>query len=338
LVALYPGAKVVKRILFDARWYGEHGVGRFAREVYKRLDGVTEFTGVMKPWHPLDCFYSGLRLAYERDDLFFSPGYNSPLANRSFAFTIHDLAHIDNEENRHPLKTAYYELIMKPACRRALKVFTVSEYSRSRIAEWSGLDEAQIINVGNGVGAAFTLEGERYQLDAPYVFCPCSRRPHKNEERMMRAFARAFEGTATKLLFLGLATPHLLEVARELGIVSRVQFLGPVDDAQLASLYRGAQVVVFASLYEGFGLPVIEGMACGAPVVTSNVCSLPEVAGGAALLVDPARIDAIAEALRAFKDDDSERTRLRELGVANARRFSWDRTGARVREALAQVR
>ncbi|HEX5657411.1 MAG TPA: glycosyltransferase family 1 protein [Polyangiales bacterium] len=328
----------MKRILFDARWYGEHGVGRFAREVYKRLDDATEFTGTLKPWHPLDCFYSALKLAGERGDVFFSPGYNSPLSNHSFAFTIHDLAHIDNEENRHPLKTAYYELIMKPACRRALKVFTVSEYSRARIAEWSGLDESLIINVGNGVGSAFTPDGERYRSDVPYVFCPCSRRPHKNEERTMRGFAAAYAGTPTKLLFLGLPTTHLLEVAHELGLASRVQFLGPVDDTLLASVYRGAEQVVFASLYEGFGLPVIESMACGAPVVTSSVCSLPEVAGGAALLVDPTHVEEIAEALSSLKHDGAERERLRELGLANARRFSWDLTGAKIRESLDEVR
>jgi glycosyltransferase involved in cell wall biosynthesis len=328
----------LKRLLFDARWYGEHGVGRFAREVSKRLEDVTEFRGALEPWHPLDCFYSSLRLSIERDTVFYSPGYNAPLANRSFAFTIHDLAHIDNEENRTPLKAAYYELVMKPACKRALKVFTVSEYSRARIAEWSGLDEERIINVGNGVGSSFSAEGERWTLDVPYVFCPCSRRPHKNEERTMRAFARAYDGEPTKLLFLGVASEHLLEVARELGIASRVVFLGRVDDVQLASIYRGAETVVFASSYEGFGLPVIESMACGTPVVTSTVCSLPEVAGGAALLVDPARIDSIAAALSTLRTDSAERASLRERGLANVRRFSWDDTGAKVREALAQVR
>lgn len=326
-------------ILFDARWYGDHGVGRFAREIRKRLDAdVTEFTGPIRPWHPLDCFYSGLRLATQPRQLFVSPGYNSPLANVPFAFTIHDLAHIENDENRHPLKAAYYELIMKPACRRALKVFTVSEYSRARIAEWSGLDEGQVINVGNGVDATFCVDGEAQRFDAPYVFCPTSRRPHKNEERSMRAFARAYVNTPTKLVFIGQPSKELLAVAREVGIASRVEFLGLVDDQQLARLYRGAQVVLFASLYEGFGLPVVEAMACGAPVVTSNVCSLPEVAGGAALLVEPTRIDSIADALQALDKDEPRRQRMRELGLANARRFSWDVTGAKVRNALAEVR
>ncbi|HEY6878198.1 MAG TPA: glycosyltransferase family 1 protein [Polyangiales bacterium] len=325
-------------ILFDARWYGDHGVGRFAREIRKRLDAeVTEFTGPIRPWHPLDCFYSGVRLATHRRQLFVSPGYNSPLANVPFAFTIHDLAHIENDENRHPLKSAYYELIMKPACRRARKVFTVSEYSRARIAEWSGLDERQVINVSNGVDDTFCAGGDAQSSEVPYVFCPTSRRPHKNEERSMRAFARAYAGAERKLVFLGEPSGELLALASELGIAPRVEFLGRVDDEQLARVYRGARVVLFASLYEGFGLPVIEAMACGAPVITSNVCSLPEVAGGAALLVEPSQVDSITEALRALDGDEPRREQMRALGLLNARRFSWDTTGAKVREALAEV-
>jgi glycosyltransferase involved in cell wall biosynthesis len=328
----------LKRILFDARWYGDHGVGRFAREVCKRLGEVSEFSAPLKPWHPLDCFYTGVALASASNTLFVSPGYNSPLASHSFAFTIHDLAHIENDENRHPLKTAYYELVMKPGCRRARKVFTVSEYSRGRIAEWSGLDERQIINVGNGVDPIFTAEGERHREAAPYVFCPSSRRPHKNEDRTMRAFASAFAGDETLLVYLGEPSPELLALARKLDIASRVRFLGRIADAQLARVYRGAQMVVFASLYEGFGLPVIEAMACGAAVITSNVCSLPEVAGGAALLVEPTRVDSIAAALLVLKRDDARRRELAQLGAVNARRYTWDITASKMREALAEVR
>lgn len=327
----------MKRILFDARWFGDHGIGRFAREVRKRLGDAAEYTGTVRPYSPLDCVYSGLRLANERNTVFFSPGYNSPLGNSSFAFTIHDLAHIDNPESRHPLKTAYYELVMRPACARALKVFTVSEYSRGRIAEWAGLDVSRIINVSNGVNGAFTNPGGRYRLDAPYVLVPGNRKPHKNEQRAMRAFARAYADDSTKLLYMGVSSLELLALAQELGLGSRVQFLGQVDDVRLAEAYRGAEVVLFASLYEGFGLPVIEGMACGTPIITSNVCALPEVAGGAALLVEPMREDSIVDALLKLKQDPALGDKLRALGLQNVARFSWDNTGARVRQAMSEV-
>jgi glycosyltransferase involved in cell wall biosynthesis len=327
----------LKSILFDARWYGDHGIGRFAREVRKRLGDVREFHGPIAPYHPLDCVYSGLRLSVDRPQVFLSPGYNSPLGSKSFAFTIHDLTHIDSPETRHPLKTAYYELVMKPACRRALRVFTVSEYSRARIAEWSGIDAARIINVSNGVDKAFSAEGDKHELGAPYLFYPGNRKPHKNEPRALRAFARAHARDETKLLFLGEPSVDLLRSARELSIEQRIAFLGRVTDEQLASVYRGAQAVLFPSLFEGFGLPVIEGMACGTPVITSTACALPEVAGDAALLVDPSSEDAIADALVQLKQSDTLAQQLRERGLKNVRRFSWETTANTLREAMAQV-
>jgi glycosyltransferase involved in cell wall biosynthesis len=327
----------LKRILFDARWYGDHGIGRFAREVKRRLGDADEFTGTIAPYHPLDCVYSAARLALAKHTVFVSPGYNSPLGSSSFVFTIHDLTHIDSRETRHPLKTAYYELVMKPACHRALTVFTVSEYSKNRIAEWSGQDPSRIINVGNGVGAAFSPDGPRHPLDSPYVLCPSNRKPHKNEIRALRSFARVHAGDDTKLLFLGEPGGELMVVARALGVESRLAFVGRVDDSTLAAVYRGAQVVLFPSLFEGFGLPVIEAMACATPVITSTVCALPEVAGGAALLVDPMNEDEIADALLQVRDDATLRASLRERGLTNVRRFSWDSTGDKVRAALSRV-
>jgi glycosyltransferase involved in cell wall biosynthesis len=324
--------------LFDARWYGDHGIGRFAREVKKRLGDADEFTGKLAPYHPLDCAYSALRLALRRDQVFVSPGYNAPLGVKSFAFTIHDLTHLDNAETRNRLKVAYYQLVTKPACHRALCLFTVSEYSRHRIAEWSGLDPSRIVNVGNGVDPAFSPEGPRHPLGAPYVLCPSSRKPHKNELRALRSFARAHAQDEYKLLFFGEPGEEVLSLAHKLGIAHRLAFLGSqVDDERLAAAYRGAAAVLFPSLFEGFGLPVIEAMACGAPVITSTVCALPEVAGGAALLVDPTDEDAITDALIQLDRDSALRATMVERGLANVRRFSWDTTGAKVREALAKV-
>lgn len=328
----------MKRILFDARWYGDHGIGRFAREVKKRLGDAEEFTGKLAPYHPLDCAYSAARLALTPGRIFVSPGYNAPLGLKSFAFTIHDLTHLDNAETRNRLKVAYYQLVTKPACHRALCLFTVSEYSRNRIAEWSGLDPSRIVNVGNGVDAAFSPEGTRYPLGAPYVLCPSSRKPHKNELRSLRSFARAHARDGRKLLFFGEPGDELMSLANNLGIAHRLAFLGRhVDDERLAAAYRGADAVLFPSLFEGFGLPVVEGMACGAPVITSTVCALPEVAGGAALLVDPTDEDAITDALVQLDRDSTLRATMIERGLANVRRFSWEETGAKVREALAKV-
>jgi glycosyltransferase involved in cell wall biosynthesis len=119
-------------------------------------------------------------------------------------------------------------------------------------------------------------------------------------------------------------------------LLDRVRFLGKLTDEDLAAVYRGADVVVFASLYEGFGLPVIEAMACGAPVVTSNSCSLPEVAGGAAVLVDPRSSEEIGDAILRVLGDQSLAAELRQRGIVNAMRFSWESTGEAVRRLLEQ--
>jgi glycosyltransferase involved in cell wall biosynthesis len=109
-----------------------------------------------------------------------------------------------------------------------------------------------------------------------------------------------------------------------------------VPDAQLPSLYRSAQALVFASLYEGFGLPVLEAMACGTPVVTSNTSALPEVAGGAALLVDPTSVEQIAEAMKRIVCDSTLRQQLREKGLTRAAKFSWASTADKVQELLTE--
>jgi glycosyltransferase involved in cell wall biosynthesis len=117
-------------------------------------------------------------------------------------------------------------------------------------------------------------------------------------------------------------------------VTQLVHFTGLVPEEKLPSLYRGAEALVFPSLYEGFGLPLLEAMACGTPVVTANTTALPEVAGRAALLVDPTSVEQIAEAMKRIVSDTSLRQQLREKGLARAAQFSWDSTTARVHELL----
>jgi len=324
------------KLLFDARWSGQHGIGRFAREMRARLPVARELRAPVAPWSPLDPAHLTLRLlSAPRASLFYSPGYNAPLTSRvPFVFTIHDLNHIRFPEARTTLKSLYYERIMKPACRRARAVATVSAYSKADICAWSGLPPERVVIVGNGVGAPFAPQGERFAHPRPYVFCVGNRKPHKNEERCVAAFARIAARVPHDLLFTGAPSAPLLQAATAARLGGRVSFLGPLQDRQLAALYRAAAVVLFVSLYEGFGLPVIEAQACGTPVISSNVCSLPEVGGGASLLVDPRSVEAIAAALEAVLTDAGLARRLALAGQANCARYSWDRTGAALRGLL----
>jgi glycosyltransferase involved in cell wall biosynthesis len=119
-------------------------------------------------------------------------------------------------------------------------------------------------------------------------------------------------------------------------VTQRVHFAGLVPDAQLPSYYRSAQALIYVSLYEGFGLPLLEAMACGTPVITSNISALPETSGGAAVLVDPTSVEQISGAINKVMNDTTLRRILRERGLTQAARYSWSNTTARVQEVLAR--
>jgi glycosyltransferase involved in cell wall biosynthesis len=328
-----PAGKV---LLFDARWIGDHGIGRFAREVRSRIPGAQDFQSRIKPWSAFDAAHLSLRLGSLRTPaLFYSPGYSAPLTARvPFIFTIHDLNHIDCAESRTYAKELYYERVMKPACRLARAVLTVSQYSRDRICAWSGIEPSRVVNVSNGVDPIFTPVGEKYAHPRPYVLCMGNRKPHKNEARTLLAFAQVAPRIPHDLIFSGVPSDSLLKLVQEADMSERVHFLGPRSDAELASVYRGAAALLFVSLHEGFGLPVVEAMACGIPVITSNVCALPEVAGNAARTVDPLSVDAIAAALWASLTDNTTSTaRVRE-GLGYVAKYSWERTGIAVRRVI----
>lgn len=319
-------------IYADQRWIGDHGIGRFARHVLAGLD-YRPVALTSNPASPLDPWRLTRALGALTDkDVFFSPGYNSPLfCDSPFVFTLHDLNHIDCAENSSALKRLYYETVLKRACHLSACILTVSEFSRGRIIEWSGVLPEKVINVRCGVDAGYHRGVAAYEFPFPYLLCVSNRKPHKNEFRVIEAFSRARIAPAMRLVFTGNATAELAEYVESKHMTPRVHFVGVVPDAQLPSLYRSAEMLVFPSLYEGFGLPVLEAMACGTPVVTASSSALPELAGDAALLVDPTSVEQIAEAIERIVGDSLLRHQLRENGLARAAQFSWASTTAKVR-------
>ena len=168
--------------------------------------------------------------------------------------------------------------------------------------------------------------------------------PRKNLTTLLQAFARLRRaGQVDPALRLVLAGARgwldepIFRTVRSFGLDEAVHFPGFIDDDDLPDLYRGAAAFVFPSLYEGFGLPVLEAMACGAPVVTSNTSSMPEVAGGAAMLVDPRDVDGLAAAIARVLRDEGLRARLRAAGLARARQFSWETAARQVLDAYAAL-
>jgi glycosyltransferase involved in cell wall biosynthesis len=288
------------------------------------------------PAAPLDSWFLARALnELGRNDLFFSPGYNTPLfCLCPFVFTIHDLSHIYCPENSSPLIRLYYAAVMKRACHRATMILTVSEFTRTQIIDWSGVAPEKVFNVGCGVDSAYRPGDEPYGLQFPYLLCVSNRKRHKNEFRIVEALAKANLHPGVHLVFTGEPTAELKDRIETCQLSSRIDFVGVVPEAKLPSLYRGAEALIFPSLYEGFGLPVLEAMACGTPVVTANATAMPEVAGDAALLVDPTSVEQIATAMEQILSDATLRQQLRHKGLTRAAQFSWERTSVRVHELI----
>lgn len=322
-------------VLYDARWVGNHGIGRFAGELQKLLPQLTPFWARRPPFHPFDPVLLGLDLWRKKPKLFFSPGYNPPVGwPGPFIFTLHDLNHLRVPENSSALKRAYYRYVIRPACHKARCVLTVSDYSKREIAEWAHLNEDQIFNVGNGVGSVFVPSGERYDPGYPYLLYVGSHKSHKNLRRLLQAYSASGVRRDVRLIISGQPDQQLAVEIQRLDLQSEVFFKDLATDEELSVVYRGAVAFVFPSLYEGFGLPPVEAMACGVPVLTSNVCSLPEVVGDAAVFVNPLNVEQIADGIRELVQNSGQRKELREKGLLRAKHYSWNETARRTQLAL----
>ena len=286
-------------------------------------------------------------------DVFHAPHYVlPPVMPCPSVVTIHDCIHLMFPEylpNR--FAHAYARTFMTLAARRSSKVLTVSEASKRDILRFFHIPSSKVEVVYNAIDDRFDREPEvddvmrvreRYQLNDPFVLYAGNIKPHKNVDRVIEAFARVrrhgFE--RLRLLIIGdeiSKNPQLRRAVHRHQMHQHVRFLGFVPDATLAVLYRLADVFVFPSLYEGFGLPPLEAMASGTPVVTSNVSSLPEVVGDAALLVDPRDAEAIAGAVVRILSDETLRRSLAQKGLARAHEFSWERSVRRIRDVYLEV-
>jgi glycosyltransferase involved in cell wall biosynthesis len=328
-------------ILLDARWLESGGrrnvlgLARVAQEVTRRLPQVERLEGGLPLLHPAESVWLTVVLARRRPGVFYSPGFNAPpTCPVPFVFTVFDLIHLQIPEESGRGQKLYYHLHVKPAVRRARAVLTGSEYSKAQIVEWSGVDPNRVVVIHGAAGEEFTPDGEIHEPGYPYVLYVGNHKPHKNLARLVRALAQVRREHSLRLILAGPVEPDLLALARSLGIADRLVFLGPVSDERLPALYRGALAFVFPSLHEGFGLPPLEAMACGTPVVSSLATSLPEVVGQAALPVDPLEVDSIASGIDRIVGDEQLRRELRARGLARAARFSWDESARRTWHAL----
>jgi glycosyltransferase involved in cell wall biosynthesis len=248
------------------------------------------------------------------------------------------------------LDQLYVRLFSRLYWQRADRIISVSADATRRLAALMGAkNAAKLVTIHHGVDSQFSaprnpqaLAGlrDRYGLRAPFVLYLGQIYPMKNVGRLIRAFARLGKRVPHELILVGKVSPRSaseLALIGELGLGSRVRCIGWVPSDEVPLFYQAAELFAFPSLYEGFGIPIIEAMAAGCPVVTSTAGACPEVAGDAALLVDPLDVDAIAENIFRGLTDAQLRTTLRERGRARAKAFDWDVAARRTIEVVEDL-
>jgi glycosyltransferase involved in cell wall biosynthesis len=303
---------------------------------------------------PFPRLWTHLRLGWElqRDppDFFFTPAHVIPWSYHGpCAATIHDLGYHHFPEAHPRRQLAYLRWSTRHNGRRSRLIIADSAATKADLVELDGVDPAKIAVVYPGIDPLLQPVSDehvlarvwaQYGIKPPYFIYLSTLQPRKNLIRLLQAFAAA--DLPHQLVLAGrrgwLAEPILAaHAALPTAVRRRVLLPGFIPDADKAPLLSGAAALVYPSLYEGFGFPVLEAQACGTPVITAAGSSLPEVAGDGALFVDPQQTTALTVALERIADDNILRAALIAAGRANAARFSWEKTAAQLWTLLLQA-
>ncbi len=276
----------------------------------------------------------------DRWDITHSPVNVAPvLPSGRSVVTVHDLAFIVAPETMPSARRRYLTALTAHSVRHAAQVIAVSESTRRDLIAWLGIDPERVTVTRLAAEPRFRPSApadldafrERVGLNRPYILSVGTQEPRKNTALLVQAFASLADEFPHGLVLVGPAGWLGEELDRALSALpervrERVRLTGFVDDDDLPLWYGAAEALAYPARYEGFGLPVLEAMACGIPVVTSNVSSLPEVSGGAALLVDPGSSAELAAALWSVMTNPGLASELRERGLRRAAAFSWETT------------
>ena len=244
----------------------------------------------------------------------------------------------------------YYNFFFKKFVRKAKRIATISEYSKKDIAEFYEIDPLKIDNISCGINSNFSplsnseieRTREKWSDGKPYFFFVGSMHPRKNIRRLMQAFNLFKQNTGSdfKLVLAGSILWRKSEIEdcyNSSPYKEDIIFTGRLPDDELQKVLGAAFALSFVPIFEGFGLPIVEAMQCGVPVICSNVTSMPEVAGNAALIVDPFNLESIAAGMEKLYSDDELQNELIELGHIQKRKFSWDRTAELLWETIEKA-
>jgi glycosyltransferase involved in cell wall biosynthesis len=350
-------------VLIDARMAGstQFGIGRYVINLIKNLpkidkelrlsilvnddfflktDEQTGYFTVIKAnikWLSIsEQLYIPSIIRKIKPDVFHAPSFAVPVIQPCpTVVTIHDLIHLLFPEHYSLLHKAYYGFFLKTALKNAARIITVSQSSKKDLLSHYNIPDAKIEVTYEGVEDSFrpihdknrlNLFKNKYHLPDQFILYVGNRKKHKNLERLVEAYSKFRKQDESRhyLVLSGLKDKNVERLAFKHKVKEWVVFSGHVDEEEMPLLYNSANLFVFPSLYEGFGLPPLEALACGVPVITSNAASLPEIIGGAGMLVCPQNSEEIAAAMSKVLSDKVLRKELIEKGMAQAGLFSWE--------------
>ncbi len=347
------------RIAIDARMINPgsmHGIARYVFQLLQCLMSIGsnhKFYIIVNPKSPLDQIewpahmelvtvkgtWFSLRQQWElprllrsiKADLFHAPSFMAPLVCPCpLVMTIHDLNHMVLPQFYTPFHQFYYQIVVRSCIRNSEYILTVSQFSKDEIVRNLSIDEEKIFVTYNGVSENYRPVEDKeylkyvrdiYELPEKFVLCVSNNKPHKNVHQLVRAYC--FSNVEIPLVLACEVDSNIIRIAENYGKKHLLYFSKFIHEEHLPSVYSMTELFVYPSTYEGFGLPPLEALSCGAPVVVARSSSLPEVVGSAAIFANPFDYQDIAKALEVGVSDTELRNKLKATGVVHARKFSW---------------
>jgi glycosyltransferase involved in cell wall biosynthesis len=359
----------VRCLTADLRMYRHSGIGRYLRNLFPLLlpkldadrirvlgrqsilgdapwlqDPRIEFVEESAPIYSVAEQTMGLRGAYRATDLLWAPHYNAPLIHRGpMVVTMHDVAPLAMPSILgNAVKRAYAKLLIERAVKQADAILCVSEFTATELRERLGIHAGKLTVTHPGLDTNWPHAAPPHtEVDgAPYLLYVGNVKPNKNLGLLLRAFARVMDQLPYRLVLAGkmrgFGTSDEPVIQQATALSNRVRFTDEISDSELISLYAGASALVLPSLYEGFGLPLLEAMQLGCPVLCSTAGSLPEVAGNAALYFDPRSEDELVDKL--YEVSNTARIEeLRQAGFAQVKQFSFEECARRTAGVMNQL-
>lgn len=288
-------------------------------------------------------------IAARRLDVFHGPISVVPAATRvPSVVTVHDLAFLKFPDQVPAKRRNWLIAGTRLSARKTERIITVSESTRRDLIEWLKVPEDKVAAIPLAIsprvkrvtGTSLDVFRMKWNLERPFILAVGTLEPRKNLPTLLRAFAKIRDEIDHELVLVGpegWLTGELKSTLDELRLGDRVRLTGFVSDEELGGWYSAAELFAYPSWYEGFGLPSVEAMSCGAPLLASNTSSFPEVVGDAGVLIPPGDVDLWAETMRDLLRDSSHRNELRTQGFARAERFSWRRTAQETYDIYREV-